>query len=186
MAGDEQGHIFREAWIAGVKKHYPGEPKPGYIGPWDEMPEWEQQSATAVFSQVHEFIAISDGKTDEIRRGLYQRVAAKAGIATSEDRATFVNAWYARMTRRGQLGDRFKNAYFVLLALSSLAAASVPALIGAAGSSHTTAGNVMRAIAAVLGVLVAITTSVLGVVQVGARRRGGIRRLRQASRRCAT
>jgi Protein of unknown function (DUF4231) len=106
---------------------------------------------------------------DGIRRRLYWRVAAKADIATDEDRATFVNAWYTRMTRRGQLGDRFKNGYFVLLALSSLAAASVPALIGAAGSSHTTAGNAMRAIAAVLGVLVAVTTSVLGVVQVGAR-----------------
>lgn len=106
---------------------------------------------------------------DEIHRALYRRVAAKADITTSEDRANFVNAWYGRMTLRGHLGGRFKNAYFGLLALSSLAAASVPALIAAAGSSDTTTANVMRAMAAVLGVLVAVTTSVLGVVQVGAR-----------------
>jgi hypothetical protein len=29
MVSGEPGRIFREAWIAGVKKHYPGEPKSG-------------------------------------------------------------------------------------------------------------------------------------------------------------
>ncbi len=28
------GRTFREAWIAGVNKHYPGQPKPGYIASW--------------------------------------------------------------------------------------------------------------------------------------------------------
>ncbi len=78
---DEQGRIFREAWIAGVTKHYPGEPKPGYIGPWDEMPEWEQFSATAVFSQVHEFVAISDGKTAKLSRAQKSRFVALCWIA---------------------------------------------------------------------------------------------------------
>jgi hypothetical protein len=40
----EQGQIFREAWIAGVRKHYPGEPKPGYVAPWDETPDWEREA----------------------------------------------------------------------------------------------------------------------------------------------
>ena len=32
-ATDEQGRVFREAWIAGENKHYPGEPKPSYVTP---------------------------------------------------------------------------------------------------------------------------------------------------------
>ena len=55
------GRIFREAWIAGVNKHYPGEPKPGYVTPWDETPEWEREAATAVYGQVRDFVRISEG-----------------------------------------------------------------------------------------------------------------------------
>jgi hypothetical protein len=43
---------IREAWITGVMQHYPGEPKPSYISPWDETPEWERESAAAVYDQV--------------------------------------------------------------------------------------------------------------------------------------
>jgi hypothetical protein len=37
---NEQGRVFREAWIAGVTKYFPGEPKPGYVTPWEDTPEW--------------------------------------------------------------------------------------------------------------------------------------------------
>lgn len=53
---EKPGRIFREAWIAGVKKHFPGEPKPGYITPWDETPEWERRAAANTFAIVREFI----------------------------------------------------------------------------------------------------------------------------------
>jgi hypothetical protein len=43
----ESGRIFRGAWIAGVDKYYPGEPKPGYVAPWEEMPDWERESAAS-------------------------------------------------------------------------------------------------------------------------------------------
>jgi hypothetical protein len=52
MSQTEGGRVFREAWIAGVKKHFPGEPKPGYIAPWEETPDRERESATAVYDQV--------------------------------------------------------------------------------------------------------------------------------------
>lgn len=52
----ENGRVFRDAWIAGVNRHFPGIPKPGYVAPWDETPEWEQQCASAVFDQVHALI----------------------------------------------------------------------------------------------------------------------------------
>lgn len=41
----ERGRVFRDAWIAGVTRHYPGEPKVGYIAPWEETPDWEWESA---------------------------------------------------------------------------------------------------------------------------------------------
>jgi hypothetical protein len=36
--GTAAGRVFREAWIAGVKKHFPGEPKSSYIVPWADSP----------------------------------------------------------------------------------------------------------------------------------------------------
>lgn len=71
------GRTFREAWIAGVKKHYPGEPKPSYISPWADMAEWEQESAAAVYDQVRHFIQVSDGasaKLTPIQKGRFVAV----------------------------------------------------------------------------------------------------------------
>src|SRR5262249_22135275 len=56
----DRGRVFRDAWIAGVIKHYPGEPKPGYIAPWNETPQWEKDSATAVYDQVREFLEATE------------------------------------------------------------------------------------------------------------------------------
>ncbi|ANZ42574.1 hypothetical protein BBK82_07900 [Lentzea guizhouensis] len=63
---NDRGRVFREAWIAGVTKHYPGEPKPGYITPWDETPDWERDAATAVYDQVLAFIRATDGATAKL------------------------------------------------------------------------------------------------------------------------
>ncbi|WP_407655618.1 hypothetical protein [Amycolatopsis rhabdoformis] len=65
---EEHGRIFREAWIAGVTKHYAGEPKPGYIAPWDETPAWERQSAAAVYEQVAAFIQATAGAATKLTR----------------------------------------------------------------------------------------------------------------------
>jgi hypothetical protein len=64
----ERGRIFRDAWITGVTKHYPGEPKPSYITPWEETPEWERDAATAVYDQVHAFITATGGATAKLTR----------------------------------------------------------------------------------------------------------------------
>jgi len=64
----EAGKIFREAWIAGVNKHYPGEPKAGYVAPWDETPEWERQSAAAVYQLVAELLRVSEGAARRLTR----------------------------------------------------------------------------------------------------------------------
>jgi hypothetical protein len=60
--------VFREAWIAGVGKHFPGEPKPGYVTPWEDTPEWERESAAAVYDQVIAFLKATDGQATKLTR----------------------------------------------------------------------------------------------------------------------
>jgi hypothetical protein len=76
----EQGRVFREAWIAGVTKHYPGEPKPGYITPWNDTPDWERASAAAVYEQVRAFVEISAGNTAKLSREQRSRFVATCWI----------------------------------------------------------------------------------------------------------
>jgi len=56
MDREEEGRFFRAAWIAGVTTHFPGTPKSGYITPWNEMQEWEQQAAIATYGKTHAFL----------------------------------------------------------------------------------------------------------------------------------
>jgi hypothetical protein len=74
----EQGKAFRQAWIDGVRKHMDGEPKPGYVVPWQEMQTWEQESATAVYQQVADFIRATDGATVKLTREQRGRFVAIA------------------------------------------------------------------------------------------------------------
>jgi hypothetical protein len=64
-----------------VKKHYPGEPKPAYISSWADMPDWEQQSAAAVYDQVRHFIRTSDGAASKLTRTQKGRFVALCWIA---------------------------------------------------------------------------------------------------------
>jgi hypothetical protein len=79
-ATDENGRIFREAWIAGVNKHYPGRPKPSYVAPWEETPDWERQAAAAVYSQVRAFVEVSAGNTVKLTREQKGRFVALCWI----------------------------------------------------------------------------------------------------------
>lgn len=64
----QPGQLFREAWTAGVQRHYPGEPKASYVAPWDETPEWERAAAAAVQDQVTAFIRASAGACSKLSR----------------------------------------------------------------------------------------------------------------------
>lgn len=68
MDNSENGRFFRAAWIAGVKQHYPGTPKDGYIAPWEDIAQWEKESASAVYEQVRQFVMLSGGKTTCLSR----------------------------------------------------------------------------------------------------------------------
>jgi hypothetical protein len=76
----EQGRVFREAWISGVARHYPGEPKASYIAPWEETPDWERESAAAVYNQVRAFIEVTDGGTLRLARSQKGRFVALCWI----------------------------------------------------------------------------------------------------------
>lgn len=94
----DQGRIFREAWIAGVKQHFPGEPKPGYITPWDETPGWERESAAAVYDQVAAFVQLTGGSTARLSRAQKGRFVALCWIGQiykhiPEPKPSYVADW---------------------------------------------------------------------------------------------
>lgn len=68
VAQNEGGQLFRSAWITGVKSHYEGTPKEGYIAPWLQMAQWEQESAIAVYEQVRQFVLLSGSHTSRLSR----------------------------------------------------------------------------------------------------------------------
>jgi hypothetical protein len=94
------------------------------------------------------------------------QVTSRAG--DSPDRQDFVIDWYERLASARRLASRFKVWYYTSVSLTSLAAATIPALV-AFTTAAGTVSVVLRIIAAVLGVLVAFATAVTGVVQVGNR-----------------
>lgn len=96
----DDGRVFREAWIAGVLKHYPGNPKPGYITPWEDTPDWEQASAAAVYQQVHGFVRATGGGTAKLTREQKGRFVALCWIGQifkhfAEPKPSYVADWDA-------------------------------------------------------------------------------------------
>jgi hypothetical protein len=98
VSSAERGRVFREAWIAGVKKHHPGEPKAGYVAPWDETPDWERESATAVYDQIRSFVEVTDGQTARLSRMQKGRFVATCWIGQifkhfPDPKASYVADW---------------------------------------------------------------------------------------------
>lgn len=71
---------FREAWIAGVRRYYPSEPKASYVASWEETPEWERASAGAVYELVAAFIRATEGRTARLTREQRGRFVALCWI----------------------------------------------------------------------------------------------------------
>ncbi|WP_184928697.1 hypothetical protein [Saccharothrix ecbatanensis] len=95
---DERGRVFREAWIAGVTEHFPGEPKPGYITPWADTPAWERDAATAVYDQVCTFLKATDGAATKLSRDQKSRFVALCWIGQifkhfPEPKPSYVADW---------------------------------------------------------------------------------------------
>ncbi|RZB13704.1 hypothetical protein StrepF001_42620 [Streptomyces sp. F001] len=81
MSQTEGARLFREAWITGVHKHFPGEPKPSYVTPWEQTPEWERQAAGAVYDQVRQFLDLSDHHASRLTREQKSRFVATCWTA---------------------------------------------------------------------------------------------------------
>jgi hypothetical protein len=81
MSSVAGARIFREAWIMGVKKYFPGEPKASYVTPWEETPDWERQAAAAVYEQVRQFVDLSDDHAKRLTREQKGRFVATCWTA---------------------------------------------------------------------------------------------------------
>ena len=81
MSRTDGARLFREAWITGVRKHFPGEPKPGYVTPWTDTPDWEGEAAGAVSEQVRLFVALSGGHASRLSREQRSRYVATCWTA---------------------------------------------------------------------------------------------------------
>lgn len=97
MSQTEGARLFREAWIAGVRKHFPGEPNPGYVTEWEDTPEWERQAAGAVHDQVRQFLNLSDDRVPCLTREQKSRFVATCWNAQVyrhfEDPKLYVVGW---------------------------------------------------------------------------------------------
>ena len=95
---DGNGRVFREAWIEGIRRHYPGEPKSGYVTPWEDTPDWERESAAAVYDQVRAFIEATGGRATMLTReqkGQFVAVCWAGQIFRHFDdpKASYVAGW---------------------------------------------------------------------------------------------
>ncbi|MGC0420802.1 hypothetical protein [Embleya sp. AB8] len=81
MSEHDGARLFRETWISSVHKHFPGEPKPGYVTPWDDTPEWERAAAGAVYEQVRQFLDLSEGHAARLTREQKGRFVATCWTA---------------------------------------------------------------------------------------------------------
>ncbi|MER5882458.1 hypothetical protein ABT160_01375 [Streptomyces sp. NPDC001941] len=81
MAEGEGARLFREAWISGVRQHFPGEPKPGYVTPWEATPQWERDAAGVVYEQVRHFVEASGGHAARLSREQKSRFLATCWTA---------------------------------------------------------------------------------------------------------
>lgn len=98
MENIQGGRIFRQAWIAGVERHFPGMPKPGYVAPWEEMADWEQQAALAVYEQVQQFVQATAGGTTHLNREQKGRFIALCWIGQiykhfDQPKESYVSDW---------------------------------------------------------------------------------------------
>lgn len=96
----EPGQAFREAWIAGVRAHFPGEPKPGYVASWERTPEWERAAAAAVETQIQHMVqvaAVGAMKLTPEQKGRFVALCWTAQIHQhiAEPKDSYVAGWEA-------------------------------------------------------------------------------------------
>jgi hypothetical protein len=94
----EPGRLFREAWIAGVNAHYPGEPKESYVTQWADTPKWEREAAAAVEEQIQTFVQSAGPGVHKLNRTQKGKFVAMCWIAQiykhiEEPKLSYVADW---------------------------------------------------------------------------------------------
>jgi hypothetical protein len=84
--------------VEGIRRHYPGTPKDGYVAAWPDMPDWERESAEAVAEQVAHFVAVSRGSTTSLTRDQRSQFIATCWIAQihrhlADPKPSYVTPW---------------------------------------------------------------------------------------------
>jgi hypothetical protein len=64
----EPGQAFREAWIAGVHRHFPGTPKPGYVTPWQQTEAWEKACAATAEQVIRILLSSTSSAAQQLSR----------------------------------------------------------------------------------------------------------------------
>jgi hypothetical protein len=97
---EARGRLVRAAWIAGVKRHFPGEPKASYVAPWEEMPDWERTIVVALYEQVGGVVAAGARNGQPVRLTPEQggRLVRLVWVQQvykhfSDPKDTYVQAW---------------------------------------------------------------------------------------------
>jgi hypothetical protein len=95
---DEPGKLFREAWIAGVRQHFPGDPKPSMVVPWEETPAWERACAASAEKMIKALWDTSRGaagRLTEIQRGQFVAASWNAQIYrhVPDPKPSYVAPW---------------------------------------------------------------------------------------------
>ncbi|WP_037801814.1 hypothetical protein [Streptomyces sp. LaPpAH-108] len=88
MNRTEGARLFREAWIAGVHRHFPGDPEPRFITPWEDVPQWEREVAGEVATRVRDLMTLSEGTAARMSREQKARFVAVCWANEVHDQLT--------------------------------------------------------------------------------------------------
>ncbi|WP_245720851.1 hypothetical protein [Nocardia pseudovaccinii] len=58
-----KGQFVAICWIGQILARIP-DPKPGYIAPWDQLPEWQQKTDVGVFEAIERDVTASEAATN--------------------------------------------------------------------------------------------------------------------------
>ncbi|WP_280448607.1 hypothetical protein [Nocardia brasiliensis] len=56
LSPEQKGQFVAICWIGQIYARIP-DPKPGYVAPWDQLPEWQQKTDIGVFEAIERDVA---------------------------------------------------------------------------------------------------------------------------------
>ncbi|MCX4097390.1 hypothetical protein [Nocardia sp. alder85J] len=59
LSPEVKGQFVAICWIGQILARIP-DPKPGYIAPWDQLPEWQQKTDIGVFEAIERDVTTSE------------------------------------------------------------------------------------------------------------------------------